>query len=150
MGQTSLKYLNRVGYNLHWGGLWESKNIYSNTFLKFFFLESLCNKLLKNNVFRSTNIVLTKNTKFFKRNSFLFFDSMRFLEKTITNYSVLNFFNSKLWLLSYQGWVIIIVYLFFPTKSKTKKLSNFNSFKRVKKLKKLKKLKKFILNYNFI
>ena len=70
MGQTSLKYLNRVGYNLHWGSVWESKNNYSNTFLKFFFLESLFTKLLKNNIFRDTNVSLNKNIKFFKKNSF--------------------------------------------------------------------------------
>lgn len=149
MGQTSLRYLNRVGYNLHWGGVWESKNVYSNTFLKFFFLESLFTKLLKNNLFKTTNIALFKSSKFLKKKSFLFHNTVLFLSSGFFNYNTSKFFNSKLWLLSYQGWVIMVIYLYFPNKKKRMNLFLKRS-KKVRKLTKLKKYNKLLLNYNFI
>ena len=146
MGQTSLKYLNRVGYNMYWGGMWDSNNNYSSKFLKFFFLDLFFNKLLKSLSLKEKNYLLNKNINFKKTNSFFFFNSIFFKKQNITN-NFNNFFCSKLWILKYQNWVVIVTYLYSPSKvdiSLKKGIFNF------KKFKKLKKLNKNIINYNFL
>ena len=144
MGQTSLKYLNRVGYNVFWGNMWESKNNYSHNFIKFFFLDSFFNKILENGVLNYFNF---SNKKRFKHidytQSYKHFSNITY---SVDFYSQNHFnsFNSKLWLLSYQNWIITFMYIYFPVK-----LKKNNKFFNVKNSNKLLKFELKLKNHYF-
>ena len=83
--------------------MWESRNLYSYNFVKFFFLDSFFNKLLIKGVFNHFGLINKNIFKHFdKTSSFKYFNSNFNIteNKTATSFNV---FNSKLWLLSYQN-----------------------------------------------
>lgn len=125
MGQTSLKYLNRVGYNLHWDKIWESQNNYNNTFIKYFFIDIFFNSFFRNNFFKKHNVLKKYYNKFFKTNSYIFFNKFLFVQKPMWYLTNFNFFQSNLWVLSYQNWVILHTYIYVPNILKKKNNENF-------------------------
>ena len=144
MGQTSLKYLNRVGYNVFWGGVWESQNNYSHTFLKFLFLDSFFNKILENGVLNYFNF---SNKKRFK--SLDCTQSYKHINNFTYNLGFdlsnnYNSYNSKLWLLSYQNWIITFMYVYFPVRVKKN-----NKFFDLKNSNRLLKFESKLRNHHF-
>lgn len=114
MGQTSLKYLNRVGYNLYWDKIWESKNNYNNTFIKFCFVDFFFNNFFNNNFFKKYNVVQPNYLKSCKGVSYNFSNQLLFVSKPFWFTNKINFYTSNLWVLSYQNWIIFNVYIYTP------------------------------------
>lgn len=112
MGQTKFKILNRSGYSVYWNNSWESKKNYKKNFINFLFLELFLEKIFNDNLFvqdyfyiknklcskynyLSKNIVFLKKLNIFKN-----------------NFKKLKVFNSKIWILKYQNWIVINVYVY--------------------------------------
>ena len=147
MGQTSLKYLNRAGYSIHWDKSWESGNVYGHTSVKFFFIDFFLTSFFKNNPLKR-NSLFKKNLKKIRLiNSYTFFNFTSFFNKPLEFFSYSNFFQSKIWVFSYQNWIIINVYTYFPKLLKRQRVVNTkNSFLTSTQ----KNYSKIHRNYNFI
>ena len=111
MGQTKFKVLNRSGYSIHWNNSWESKNNYKKNFVNYFFLDSFLKKVFNDNLFSQDYFFIkskqTPNKKdyFFKNITFL-----KELNNFKNNFKKLKVFNSKIWILRYQNWIVVNVY----------------------------------------
>lgn len=147
MGQSSLKYLNRVGYSLHWDKNWESRNVYGHSFIKFFFVDFFFTNFFKNNFFKKYKFFDNKkNLKNKFLSSYNLCDSVAFFKKPLKFFVYSNFFQSKIWVLNYQNWVVINVYIYFPKRLKRRKFFNTKNLSQLTQ----KKFDKYKNKYNFL
>ena len=140
MAQKSIHILNKNGFSMFWGSMWDDKINYSKSLKKQIFLQNFFTYLIEDfnsiNVFKRYNFFLknyqqpnkTKKNYFFKNN---------FKKLSYENY----FYNSKIWILKYQNWFVIFFFIYeFKKKKITKKNSLFftsnlnNFFKNISKL----------------
>jgi hypothetical protein len=129
MGQTSLKYLNRAGYSLHWDKSWESRNVYGHTSIKIFFIDFFLTSFFKNNFLQKSSLFNKKLTETKTTHSYTFFNFISFFNEPLKFFSYSNFFQSKIWIFNYQNWIIINVYIYFPKLLKRRRIINTkNSF----------------------
>lgn len=136
MAQISIPMSNKVGYSMFWNSMWDSKinfsrslkeDIFLKNFIPLIFNDKISSKILKTlsfedlnkkNVFEKYNLHI--RTKNFKKN--LFFKYISDLNKT-------NYFNSKIWVLKYQKWIIIYFFMYIPKFGELRnkhKINNFN------------------------
>ena len=147
MGQSSLKYLNRVGYSLHWDKNWESKNVYGHYFIKFFFVDFFFTNFFKNNFFKKYRTFRSDgNLVNSISHSHKFYDKISFFNKPLKMFMYSNFFQSKIWVLNYQGWVIINIYVYFPKRLKRGKLFDKKNLLNLTQ----KKFDSYKYKYNFL
>jgi len=137
MAQISIPMSNKVGYSMFWNSMWDDKinfarslkeDIYLKKFVPLIFEDSISTKILKTVNFNkldldkiSRNYKLHVKIRGLNRNDFY---------KYILDLNKLTFFNSKVWILKYQKWVIIYFFMYLPTfndlKNKFKKNLDFN------------------------
>ena len=107
MAQSKFNVLNRTGYTIHWNNSWESFNNYSQNFINFFVLDLFLNNLLDDDLFSKDYFIL-KNLN--EKNKNIFF--IKKLYKIKLKYKKRKKFNSKIWILKFQNWIIIKVYVY--------------------------------------
>jgi hypothetical protein len=121
MGRISSPCLNKVGYSMFWNSMWDDKHNFSkllneDEFLRvcipLFFEDNLSNDLvlyLKKSKFLDLNLkkysIFSKGYK--NINLYKYFKSEKFY-----------LFFSKIWILRYQGWIIIYIFLYIPVFNK--------------------------------
>lgn len=146
MGQTKFKYLNRSGYSIYWNNSWDSKNNYKKNFINFYFLDLFLNKIFKDTLF--------VKDYFFKKNKYNNFINKFFLKNVLflkKNYffknriKLLKVFNSKIWILNYQNWIVINVYVYI-----SKKKFYVNNIKKKKIIFTRKKKNKYLNKFDFL
>ena len=146
MGQTKFKYLNRSGYSIYWNNSWDSKNNYKKNFINFYFLDLFLNKIFKDTLF--------VKDYFFKKNKYNNFINKFFLKNVLflkKNYffknriKLLKVFNSKIWILNYQNWIVINVYVYI-----SKKKFYVNNIKKKKNNLNPKKKNKYLNKFDFL
>ena len=112
MGQTKFKILNRSGYSIYWNNSWESKKNYKKNFINFLFLELFLEKVFNDSLFVQ-DYFFVKNKSNFKCNfltkNIIFLKKLNIFKN---NFKKLKVFNSKIWILKYQNWVIVNVYVY--------------------------------------
>ena len=112
MGQTKFKILNRSGYSIYWNNSWESKKNYKKKFINFLFLELFLEKVFNDSLFVQ-DYFFVKNKSNFKCNfltkNIIFLKKLNIFKN---NFKKLKVFNSKIWILKYQNWVIVNVYVY--------------------------------------
>jgi hypothetical protein len=145
MGQTKFKYLNRVGCGIFWNNSWESINNYKKNFINFYFLDLFLNKFFNDNLFIKDYFYKKKNNqcinnKFFYKN-ILFLKKKYNFKKKIKNIKI---FNSKIWILNYQNWVIIKVYVYVT------KYGYINNVKKKKIIFSAKKYNKYLKKFDYL
>ncbi len=146
MGQTKFKYLNRVGYSIYWNNSWESLNNFRKSFVKFIFLDLFLNKIFDDSFFIQDyfylkNKLSEKNN--LPQNNILFLKKLFFFKKTFKN---LKIFNSKIWILNYQNFIIINVYAYITKKN----ANNINNEKKKKIILKKTKYNNYLNKFNFL
>ena len=119
MGQTSLPILNRTGHNLFWDKSWDNKFNYQYFLIKFLYIELFLFKFFKNKFFKKKFLRFKKNKGkstdfkglYFFKNFFYKasnnFDFIESVDKEICT--------SKVWIFKYQGWLVFIIYIYFPS-----------------------------------
>jgi hypothetical protein len=145
MGQTKFKVLNKVGYSIYWNNSWESKNNYKKNFINFFFLDLFLEKIFNDSLFVQDYFFL-KN-KFLNNKSDYLHKNISFLKKLNifkNNFKKLKIFNSKIWILSYQNWIIVNVYTY------TLKSNYINTVKKKKNIINTKKYLRYSNKFNFL
>lgn len=145
MGQTKFKYINRSGYSIYWNNSWESKNNYKKNFINFYFLDIFLNKFfndnlfLKNYFFRKKKII-NFNKNFFSKN-IIFLKKKYKIKKRFKN---LRIFNSKIWILNYQNWIVVKTYIYIA------KYNYINTVKKKKIIFFRKKYNKYLKKFNYL
>ncbi len=145
MGQTKFKYINRSGYSIYWNNSWESKNNFKKSFINFYFLDIFLNKFFNDNLFVK-DYFFKKNKSFnFNKNYFskniLFLKKKYIIKKKLKN---LKIFNSKIWILNYQNWIIIKIYIY---------VTKYNYISNIKKKKIIfskKKYNNYLKKFDFL
>jgi len=118
MGLKSLSRLNRSGVYDFWENMWESKVLYKNYFSQIYTLQVLFNEVF--------------NFYFFKYLFFLKFSKLGY--KNIFNLEYrnkINLYFSRLWVLKYQNWLVLIIYYYnlnFYLKKKDKNVQNLPQY----------------------
>jgi len=126
MGQTSLPALNRSGYYSFWDKSWDNQFKYQSFLIKFLYLESFFLKFFKNRFFLKKLLILKKN----KKKKIYFFKN--FAAKPIKNLKKglgkldAQVCTSKIWVLKYQNWLVLNMYIYFPSVRFKKKSFFFN------------------------
>jgi len=121
MGLKSLSKINRSGIYDFWENLWESRVLYNNYFFQIYTLQVLFNEIFNLLFFKYLFYITTP--KLGLRGNF----KLELKVKTILYFS-------RLWVLKYQNWFILITYYY-----------NFNNY-----LKKRDKIFQNKLNYQSI
>lgn len=140
MGQVTLPILNRKGYSSVWENQWDTKlnftkNLNSDMFLKKFFKIFLKNWFSSNDVFFSRKFDFKKSLSFkkirYKKYSVYqheYGSTRNYLLKFKNKKFTYNF--SKLFLIRFQKWVILYVYIYVPqvwiNRLEKKKIPFFN------------------------
>ncbi len=146
MGQTKFKYLNRVGYSIYWNNSWESLNNFRKSFVKYFFLDLFLNKIFDDSFFVQDYFYLKNkysNKNNFINNNIFFLKKLFVFKKKFKN---LKIFNSKIWILSYQNFIIINVYVYITKKN----VNNINNEKKKKIILKKIKYNNYLNKFNFL
>jgi len=99
MGLKSLSKMNRLGVYDFWENSWESKILYKNYFFQIYTLQTLFSEIF--------------NLFFFKYLFFLRFSKLGFksyLKLELKAKLILYF--SRLWVLKYQNWLVLVFYYY--------------------------------------
>ena len=124
MGQISIPATNKSGYSMFWNSMWDDKinfarslkeDIYLKQFVPLIFNDGISTKILK--TVNYNKLDLEKISKQYKLHTKIKNLNKNDFYKYILDWNRLNFFNSKVWVLKYQKWVIIyfFMYLCCPT-----------------------------------
>jgi len=128
MGLTSLSRLNRSGVYDYWEDSWFTEKTYKQHLFKTVVIKYLINEILSGFFF---NILKKKNNT-----------NLGFFQNQSVNFkSLFVLYFSKVWVLKYQNWVIILIYFF-----KLNYTQKFNNTLKINNFVKQKKLK----NYKYI
>ena len=111
MGQRNLFYLNKVKSSIFWNSNWDnfylfSKKLNENLFLLNFFIF-----IFSDNIFLSNYFLSKKNYYFLNKNYYFY--------KNIPVYF------SRLWILKFQKWLLLLIFFYNTKNKKTKKYFNF-------------------------
>lgn len=138
MGNMSNPNINRWGLNLFWYKFWFNDKNTS----KFYNLDNLIEKFiifyLNYGIFHFKNFLSTNYWNFLDKNinlkfknfvNFYYFRKIEYKNRIINQYKTYklrkynkNIYNSRIWILKFQKWLIINYYYFQPLKQKLKKL----------------------------
>ena len=140
MGQTKFKYLNRVGYSIYWNNSWESKHNYRKNFINFLFLDLFLNKILDDSFFVQDYFFKKNNNT---NNNIIFLKKLFFFKKKSKN---LKIFNSKIWILKLQNWIIVNIFVYTTKKN----VNNINNEKKKKIIFKKNKYNNYLGKFNFL
>lgn len=161
MGQISSPLSMRLSKSMHWSTMWldtlnfnkkVSVDMFSNIILPLLFNETIyLNKYSNSNLIsfylNSLNInsltvkVFYENSFFLKRANFMSLE-------TLTPF-FLSFFG-KIWLLRFNKWFVLVIYVYSPKKIKSQKLSSNTSISRLQYVFWKTKSKKTFLSNNQI
>ena len=133
MAQSKFNVLNRTGYSINWNNSWESINNYSKNFINFFMVDLFLNNLLNDNLFSKDYFLIKKITE---KNKNIFF--LKKIYKIKLKNKKRKKFNSKVWILKFQNWIIIKVFIYM-----TKFLINIKKTKKYIKINHLNYMSKF-------
>ena len=124
MGLKSLPKINRSGVYDFWENSWESNILYRNYYFQIYSLQILFGEIF--------------NFFFFKYLFFLRFSKLGYLDTYRFELKVkLILYFSKLWVLKYQNWLVLVVYYYnlnFSTKKKNKTIFHTLQYKSIFKL----------------
>ena len=126
MGQTSLPVLKRSGYYSFWDKSWDNQFKYQSFLIKFLYLESFFLKFFKSRFFLKKLLILKKN----RQKKIYFFKNftakpIKNLKKGLSKLDA-QVCTSKIWILKYQNWLVLNMYIYFPSVRFKKKLFLFN------------------------
>jgi hypothetical protein len=145
MGQTKFKVLNKAGYSIYWNNSWESKNNYKKNFINFYFLDLFLEKIFNDSLFTQDYFFLknkfTQNKTNYLYKNIIFFKKINVFKN---NFKKLKIFNSKIWILNYQGWIIVNVYTFII------KNVDINTIKKKKNINNNFKYSRYSNKFNFL
>lgn len=131
MGQITLPVLNRKGYSSMWENSWDNKKQYSNLFIEDLFVDKYTV-----NMYRYINSNSCNLLDFYKPIDYKYYTRLRFLEKeevlTKKMLSELIFKNtkkspsyfSKLYIIKYNNWIILNMFVYVPKVWKLRLLKN--------------------------
>ena len=145
MGQTKFKILNRSGYSVHWNNSWESSKNYKKNFTNFLFLELFLEKIFNDNLFVQDYFFLKSNSSkinFISQN-LLYLKKINIFK---SNYKKLKVLNSKIWILKYQNWVIVNIYVYIIKSSNL----DINTVKKKKIIYSCDKYSNYLNKFNFL
>lgn len=116
MGQSSISMLNKVGYSMFWGSMWDNKIIYNRLLKEDIFIDKFFDFIftdnLSVNIFNIKKINANKHVKSLNFGFNVSNKSSLYLYKYLKNSNKVKYFNSKVWVLKYQNWVIIYNFLY--------------------------------------
>lgn len=110
MAQKSIPLMNKAGYSMYWNNMWDDKVNYSKNLNKNIFFNDIFDIILKNNNSYNYN---NYNYNYFRLSKIFFFFFNKSLNKNnlkpnkITKHN----YNSKIWLLKLNNWVIIYSFI---------------------------------------
>ena len=145
MGQTKFKILNRSGYSVHWNNSWESSKNYKKNFTNFLFLELFLEKIFNDNLFVQDYFFLKSNSSkinFISQN-LLYLKKINIFK---SNYKKLKVLNSKIWILKYQNWFIVNIYVYIIKSSNL----DINTVKKKKIIYSCDKYSNYLNKFNFL
>lgn len=125
MGQSSSPLLNKYGNFMYWNSMWDDKflftrklkeDIFINMFLPLVFNKSLSNSIKLTDFKNDSNyLTLPEDIKLtFKKTRNDFFLKKNFLKTAETSGLVVYSISGKIWILRFQGWLIIVFSLYTP------------------------------------
>jgi len=123
MGRISTPILNKVGYSMFWNSMWDNKINYTRSLKEDIYLNRFVNLVFEDNI--SANTLKFFNKKYLNLNYSLYkIPSKVKTEKNLKNYFIkfgkVEFYTSRLWILKYQKWVILYLYIYLPLHNKLK------------------------------
>lgn len=160
MAQISIPMSNKVGYSMFWNSMWDNKinfsrslkeDIYLNIFIPLIFDDNISGKVIKTRNFDSlvTSFNLQKYNLHLKSSNV----NKSSFYKYISELNKLTFFNSKVWILKYQRWVIIYFFMYLPKyntlKNNILKIKQKDKYANINKLFILYKTINLKLKYSF-
>ena len=119
MGQVNLPILNRAGFFSFWDSVWEDFFNYQRAFREDIFAKKLLSfllfdQILFSNFFLSLNyfFLIKKISRPFFINYKNYTELTKFFKKQAVKTSPIYF--SKLWVIKFQKWVLLSIYLYKP------------------------------------
>lgn len=131
MGQINMPMLNKVGYSMFWDSMWDNKINYTRSFKEDIYLKRFIILIFDDCI--SSNTIKFYNKKYSK----LILNTYRIptrlkSNKELYSYLIKNnkvvFYNSKVWVLKYQKWVVLYLYIYLPLHNKLKKKVIFKNY----------------------
>lgn len=130
MAQTNLPMLSRTGSHMFWDSSWDNSFVFNrelinSLFLKKFFELVFVDNILNCSIFKAKLFLKNKKTpgflelKKFSYTSDKNYKSKKLISKVLT---------SKLWLLKYQGWLVLTIFIYKP--KHTRLFKKFSSIRR--------------------
>lgn len=121
MGRISSPCLNKVGYSMFWNSMWDNKHNFSKLLNEDEFLRICVPLFFEDNL--SNDLVL-----YLKKSKFLDLSLRKYevFSKGSKNIHIYKYFKSdkfymffsKIWILKYQGWIIIYIFIYIPVFNK--------------------------------
>jgi hypothetical protein len=133
MGQLNLPILNRTGYNMYWGSIWDNCYSYSKEFNKNLFIKNILILLLNDRLLYRSFFLSKKFNKFFSKKNINF---SNFIINDLSEFSdiarrTIPCFYSRVWYMKYQSWTLISLFI-YSTKIQRQKFLNKKIEKKFK------------------
>lgn len=134
MGQAGIPMLNKVGSSMYWNSMWDNKVNYTSNLSEDIFLKKFIPLIFSDNTsFKNLNIfnLDSKKLRIIKNKyrlhiSIIGVKKYNFNKYIIKSKKVESYF-SRLWIMKYQKWVILYLYVYIPKFSELKKIEkNFS------------------------
>lgn len=117
MGRISSPSLNKAGYSMFWNSMWDDKHNFSNLITEDEFLRITIPLIFEDN-YANDLIFYLKDKKL----SFDILQDYEIFYKTLNPNKItklikaekFDLFVSKSWILRYQGWVILYIFIYLP------------------------------------
>lgn len=151
MGQTKFKVLNRSGYSMYWNNSWESKNNYKKNFINYFFLDLFLEKIFDDSLFMQDYFFIknkqTADKKSYTHKNIVYLQKINEFK---SNFKKLKVFNSKIWILNYQQWVVVNVYVYIVKRTTRATYANIINARKKKIINNKEKYQLFVNKFNFL
>lgn len=128
MGQASIPMLNKVGSSMYWNSMWDNKINYTSNLCEDIFLKKFVPLIFKDNTsFRNLNVLNLdrKQLKIIKNKYRLHISIIGVKKTNFTKYIVkskkVESYFSRLWVMKYQKWVVLYLYVYIPKFSELRK-----------------------------
>lgn len=130
MGQAGIPMLNKVGQSMFWNSMWDNKINYTSNLSEDIFLKKFIPLIFgDNSSFKKLNLFNLDPSKLrIVKNKYKLHVTIVGMKKTSFNKYIkklkkVEFYFSRAWILKYQRWVVIYLYVYIPKFSKLNKLN---------------------------
>lgn len=117
MGRISSPCINKAGYSMFWNNMWDDKHNYSKILCEDEFLRITMPLVFEDNFSNDLALYIKKEHIFLEKLNLyeIFCKNL----KPISIYKLLksekiSLFFSKTWIMRYQGWVVLYIFIYLP------------------------------------